>query len=47
MASKQVVPVTAPKETSQHHLTWVANRPILRDPIVVRQLALVFIIRQL
>jgi len=44
MRSTHIAAVTPSEEMSQHHLTWVANRPILRDPIVVRQLALVFAI---
>ncbi len=44
MRSTHVAPVNTAEDASSHQLTWVANRPILRDPIVVRQLALVFAI---
>lgn len=43
MRSPHVVPVSATKDAPSHYC-WVASRPILRDPLVLRQLGLVFII---
>jgi hypothetical protein len=42
MRSTHLAAVPTAEEASPRHLTWVANRPIVRDPVVLRQLALAF-----